>query len=122
MATVKETVWSRDGESFQFDSLAELLETYDDLEAGMSVEFGTATYPSTNFVDADDVVELIGTRAYDVGGEYAEDFPSLSDAAVKELSEFLSAWQAKHCKPTFYIVPGAQKYVITEQDIKDATP
>ncbi len=113
------TYWSRDGESFTASSLDELLELGDELKPGDVVEFGTAEYPGTDFIGAGDCIELIGDRASDVGGEWAEDFPHVSDEARAELDAFLEQWQAKHCQPTFYSIVGAQEYTLTEADFAD---
>lgn len=112
--------WSSDCETFNADSLAELIESDDDLEAGDLVSYGEAEDVGTDFVSEEDVIELIADRAYDYGGEAAEDFPDVSDEAARELAAFLAAWQAKHCKPNFYRIRNVKHYTITEADINEA--
>lgn len=111
-------VWSHDQETFNAESLGELLDTYgDEMEPGRTVWFGNAVKPSTDFVEARDVLEQIADRAYDVGGEHAEGFPNITDEAEAELSAFLIAWQAKHCQPAFYTVEDVQEYRVTAEDL-----
>lgn len=111
-------VWSRNGEDFNYDSLADLIENEgDELAVGDVVSFGVAVSPSTDFVRADDVIEMIGERAYDIAGEHADDFPGVTDGAKNELACFLAAWQEKHCAPTFWTVKNVEDYTITAEDI-----
>lgn len=115
--SVENVKWSADGETYNYDSLSELLDCNDDIEAGRVVYFGEASRPGTTWIDADDVIEMIGERAYDVGGESAECFPEVSPEAIVELSQLLVVWQAKHCQPTFWTIPNSQQYVVTEADM-----
>lgn len=111
-------VWSRNGNDFDYESLDDLINNEgDDLAVGDVVSFGTAMTPGTNFVYADDVIEMIGDRAYDIAGEHADDFPSVTDEAKNELASFLAAWQEKHCAPTFWVVGNAEDYTITAEEI-----
>lgn len=110
-------VWSANEEDFREDSLGELLDNHDDLEPGRTVYFGIAVLPTTNqLCDADDIIEMIGERAYDFGGEYAEDFPNVTQDATDELQGFVATWIAKHCVPTFYQVEKIQQRVLTADD------
>ena len=110
-------VWSTNEEDFREGSLGELLDHFDDLEPGSTVYFGNAVYPTTNqLCDADDIIEMIGERAYDFGGEYAEDFPNVSQEATDELQSFIAGWISKHCVPTFYQVEKIQQRVLTADD------
>lgn len=117
-----ETVWSLNGEDFIYDELDDALDALynlDELAVGRVIEYGTAERPNRDWVTADDVIEQIGERAYDECGEWAEDFPSVSNEARAELSAFLSAWQATHCTATFWTVRNAKKYAVTAEDITD---
>lgn len=112
-------VWSDNGEDFNGDSLCELIEN-SELQPGQTVHFGEAKYHSTSWIDANDVIEIISDRAWDEGGEYAEDFPNVSDQAKKELGDFLEKWQSEHCIPHFYRVINIQQHVITEEEYTEA--
>jgi uncharacterized protein YfdQ (DUF2303 family) len=120
-----EKCWSLDEEQFNYESLDELIQGIYDLhgsvEPGWVVSFGTAHKPdAADFVDADRVIDDMGDAASDVGGEFAEDFPSVSPEARKELNDFLEAWARKHCEVTFFTVDNVQKYTITQADIDAA--
>jgi len=111
--------WSRDGEEFRYDSLGDLLDNWgEELKPGDIVHVGTAKRPTADYLcDAEDVLETIGVRGHDIGGEYADDFPSVDDAAKAELNGLLSAWITKHLLPTsFYQVLNVREYVLTEED------
>lgn len=110
--------WSLNGEDFSHDSMQDAIDAAtDDLEPGQVVYFGDAVKPASNFVDMDDVIELIGERAYDIGGEHAEGFPDVSKEAAAELASFLEKWQAEHCAPNFWTVRNVQEHVLTAADL-----
>lgn len=111
--------WSGDGEDFNYQTLGDLLDTHGDtLEPGSVVYVGEAHHPSARVLcDADSVIEGIGERAYDIGGEYAEDFPGVSQEARDELQALLEAWLDKHASVTFYEVKNVREYVITANDL-----
>jgi hypothetical protein len=111
---------SEDG-NFCHESLAELLESRDDIEPGATVYFGEAVEPGTKWIDASYVIEKIGDRAYDEAPEHADlDFPRVSDVAKAELDAFLTQWQAQHCRADFWTIPKVQTHVVTAEDIADA--
>lgn len=111
--------WSVDGSDFSYTSLDDLLDGNDDIEVGRVVHVGEPVHPDpAEFVDAGDVIDLIATRAYDIGHEHAEDFPDLSDDAKAELDALLKEWIAKHCTVTFYEVENSREYVITAADLE----
>jgi RNA-splicing ligase RtcB len=111
--------WSVDGSDFSYTSLGDLLDGNDDIEVGQVVHVGDPVHPdATEFVDAGDVIDLIATRAYDIGHEHADDFPDVTDEARAELDALLQGWITKHCKVTFYEVENAREYVITAEDLE----
>ncbi|MYM34877.1 hypothetical protein GTP38_11055 [Duganella sp. FT94W] len=112
-----EECWSVDEENFNAHSLSELIENHD-LEAGTVVFRAEAAYPTAKqLITAEDIIETMGERAYDIAGEHADDYPDVSEAAEQELTEFLAAWIAKHAAPTFYTVNNVQRYNITVDDL-----
>jgi len=116
-ATEPRIVWSANGEDFREDSLGELLDNNDDLEPGRTVYFGNAVPPTNEYLcDASDILETIGNRAYDFGGEYAEDFPDATQDAIAELETFIAGWITKNCPPTFYQVEKIQQRMLTAED------
>ena len=116
--------WAYDGENFYYDSLQEAMEAYGDigeLEVGQIFHFAEVVESGTNWVRADDIIEMIGERAYDVGGEHADDFPRVTAAAQLELATFLESWQANHCVPTFWYVRNEKEYALTAGDLGSAS-
>lgn len=128
-ATVKDMAWSISDEDWFGDcrSLEELIDYHgiDAFEVGQIVYCGDiAPCRDTGWIDADDLIEMIGERAYDEAGEAAEDFPNVSKEAKQELADFLDRWQRTNCKPTFYSVEKVRTHAITEADLaaKATTP
>lgn len=112
-------VWSRNNEDFTCDELDDLLDTHDDLAVGDVVFIGEAAPIQTKrLCDADDVIEMIGERAYDEVGEYADGYPDVMPEARAELDALLAGWIEKHAKPTFYSVVNVRQYVITAADME----
>lgn len=116
----KKECWSADEENFRYDSLAELLDNHENLLAGNTVYVGEAHVPAyKQFCDADDVIQMMGERAYDIAGEYAEDFPDVTEEATAELNALLLAWMETHCPVNFWTVKNVKPYVITEADVAE---
>lgn len=115
------TCWSADEETFNDDNLEDLLSSNDHLKAGDTVWFGQAQHPDPgSYIDASDVIEMIGERGYDDGGDFADDYPQVSDEAKAELDASLKVWATQHCQPSFYLIKNIQPYVLTEDDIASA--
>lgn len=113
-----EECWSVDEENFNARTLDDLIGNHD-LEVGAVVFRAEAMHPAPKeLIDVDDIIETMGERAYDIAGEYGEDYPSVSKEAKQELSDFLAAWIAKHAAPTFYTVKNVQRYTITQADLE----
>ncbi|MYM81138.1 hypothetical protein GTP44_04085 [Duganella sp. FT50W] len=112
-----EECWSVDEENFNARSLGDLIDSHE-LEVGAVVFRAEAIHPEPKeLIDAEDIIETMGERAYDIAGEYGEDYPNVSDEALQELSDFLVAWVSKHAAPTFYTVNNVQRYTITVDDL-----
>lgn len=113
-----EICWSGDRENFNFDSLYELLCNEAHLEEGAELEFGEAYKPMMHALcDSDDILCMMGERASDIAGEYAEDFPDCTKEAIEELDQILKSWFEKHITVNFYGVKNVQKYTVTKEDI-----
>lgn len=109
--------WSDDNESFCYESLGELVDNTE-LEVGQIVYKADAIRPDVSFmIDSDDIVTMLNERACDEYGDYAEDFPNVSDDALKELDYFLQHWINRNCDGTFYKVQNVVEYVITSEDL-----
>ncbi|WAS56238.1 hypothetical protein MK974_24370 [Burkholderia ambifaria] len=113
------TTWSRDNEYFSCDALEELLDMYDDLAVGDVVFYGdVAPIPIKRPCDADDVIDMIGERAYDEVGEAADGYPDIAPEAKAELEALVTGWIEKHAKPTFYSVINVREHIITAVDME----
>jgi len=111
--------WSVDKEDFNSITLGDLLDDNDELRAGDTVYVGDATIPKTSHLcDAGDVIDTMRDRASDIGGEYAEDYPNVSNEAEAELNKFLSEWIGKHAHPTFYTVSNVRPYILGAGDFE----
>lgn len=121
MTAKHEECWSANGEDFVYRSLRDLLDSHPDLEPGDVVHVGEADHPETRqLIDAEDVMDQMTDRAWDIAGEYAEDYPDVSKEAKAELDQLLEAWIAKHCPLEFFVVKNAKKYTLTAADLEAA--
>ena len=122
-AEATEIAWSTDGEVFNHSSLGDALDELDDkgeLTVGRVVWFGETSRPDpTCYFDADNVLEMIGERAYDDAGELAEGYPDVSDDAKTELNTFLEGWLKAHCQPPFWRVDAVKEYCVTADDVAE---
>jgi hypothetical protein len=111
--------WSVDECDFEYETLGDLLDSNDELGVGDVVYVGTPVRhaPSTFIDDADNIIERMGERAYDEHGEFADDYPDVTDEAKAELTAFLVAWADKHCDVRFYGVEDIREYAITAEDL-----
>ncbi len=110
--------WSANNEDFNCGSLWDLLDENDDLAAGDVVYVADAVPPkASDLFDADDAIEQMGERAYEIGGEYAETYPDVTPESKAELEAAITAWIEKHAEPTFYTVRNVREYVLTEADL-----
>jgi hypothetical protein len=117
MSDIREC-WSTDEETFNYDTLGELLDCNDELTAGSVVYMGhAADHDPTAWFSADHVIGALGEAAYDEAGEHAQDYPDVSEEAKAELQTLLDAWVTKYCTPTFYRVENVREYVLTEEDV-----
>ena len=120
----QEECWSADQENFNAMSLGELIDCNDELAPGMTVWVADAVRPSSkHLIDADDVIELMGERAFDIARENAEDYPDVSDAEKAELDAILKSWIDRACPPNFWRVKNIRPYILSADDFPDdATP
>ncbi len=121
-------VWSTDEETFNYDEKYEAVDAlysyvdgkYIPAQVGDKIYYGTAVaLDVSNLIDADDIIEMLGERAWDNCGEFADGYPDVSKKERDLLDNYLKRWVKKYCKPTFYNVKDIKEYVITEEDIKE---
>ncbi|WP_219096252.1 hypothetical protein [Pseudomonas sp. UMAB-40] len=74
--------------------------------------------------DADKIIEVMAEEAQGSDySEFADDFPTVSDEAQKELEallEPLKAWADRHCSVSFFSVTQPEPYTVTATDIAAA--
>lgn len=119
-APVPAECWSDDvNEDFNYDSLADLLSSNHELAVGDTVYVADAVTPDpATYIKVDDILTQMGERATDDCGEYAEDYPDVTDEAKQSLEGFLKDWARKHCTPTnFYTVSKVREHILTAGDL-----
>lgn len=111
--------WSANGADFDHDTLGDLLESSGDLKSG-DVVYRAEAYPPTTrqLVNADDVIERIGERAWDIGGEYAEDYPECTKEQTEKLQALLEQWLSECPAPRFFSVKNSQPYTLSDGDFE----
>ena len=119
-AVSPEECWSADNEEFNYGTLGDLLDGRD-LKVGDTVYVGESQKPSSaDLCDADDIIDLMRDRASDIGGEYAEGYPDVTDEVKAYLDNFLKAWIEKHASPGFYTVSNARPYILSADDFESS--
>lgn len=114
--------WSTNNEDFRYSSLEDLIDSNSgELTVGQTVYVGDGRKPKmSEFCDANDVIELMQNRCYDIGGEYADGFmDDISVEEKQELNELLKNWMEKHVAIDFYTVHDVREYVLTEEDLQE---
>jgi hypothetical protein len=113
--------WSTNNEDFNYSSLEDLIDSNSgELAVGQTVYVGDGRKPKlSEFCDADDVIELMQNRGYDIGGEYADSFmDDVAPEAKQELNDLLTSWMENHVTINFYTVHDVREYVLTEKDLQ----
>ena len=72
--------------------------------------------------DDNELCDIIADRAYDIGGDYAEDCADVSPDAKAELNSLLEGWIKKHCNLNFWEVVNVRQYEITAEDLNLPEP
>lgn len=73
----------------------------------------------SHYFDIDRALEDMGERAYDMCGEWAEDFPDVSAAKVKELEKLIADWLDANVAVNFYTVENVRPITVTEEMIAE---
>lgn len=115
--------YSRNDEEYNFESLHEVLQEMDedgDLREGAVYWEADSRRPEpAEFFDAERVIEEAAERAYEVGGDYAEDFGDVSREAIAELQSLLKQWADKHCTVSFWTVHGTKQMHVTAEMVAE---
>lgn len=127
-AGVLEPVWGarRDGD-WNHDSLADLIRENTEHDGTCAIQVGTIVWRGLKKFDdpedfvpgADDIINTMANNAAGSdGGEFADDYPNVTEEAQAELDAFLIAWARKHAPVTgFYGVVDIEQYTVTAEDL-----
>lgn len=113
--------YSANEEEFRYDSLGDLIdEMSGDPEGivGRTYYRGIATkHAASYYFNVERLLEDMAESAYDVAGEFSEDFTDLSDEKQEELRKLVSAWVDANMPVTFWSVSKTETLVVTQEDI-----
>lgn len=117
--------YSLNGDDFQEGCASEALQALDDdgrLTLGTEYRLGVSDKPDpADFFDVDHLIEQMQERAYDVGGEFAEDYlADLTEEQVKNLRQVVNAWLSSvNPHVNFFSVKQIQTFRVTQEDIDE---
>lgn len=115
-------VYSVNDVDFNYTEVSDLLNDHPELEVGSVIYLAEAKKPTIeSLVDADDIIDLILDRAYDVGWEYSDDwcYSLKHDKELKKkLEQALKRWAKNLPEINFYSVGKSTEYVLTEKDLE----
>lgn len=122
-----EVAYSTDEENYNFESLAEAIESMDDPQPGYIVYEGDVVQrPASHYWRGrrglEWLLENLNEQAYDEAGEFAEDWPgnSITDEGEKALEVGIKALLDQHIKVSFYTVANVRRIELTAEMIADA--
>lgn len=117
MTTEVDKCYSTNNEQFDHSDLSDVLTELDDdgrLEPGVVIyEADAFKRPAGFFFDIDMLFENMGESAHDAGGEYADDFPDVSEGARAELEDIIKNWLDRNVEVRFYSVRNARPIEVT---------
>lgn len=118
---VYEIAWSANDEDFNCVELSDLINDNPDLKPGDIVWKATIKRPKISaMIDVDDIIEQMAERAYDIGGEWSEDWMNdVVEHHSKSLKELLDKWSKELHSPTFYEVGKSEEYILTALDLEE---
>jgi hypothetical protein len=110
--------WSANGEEYHLYDDGDFLDY--DLEAGDTIYEATKVdYVSTDFIDAEFIVDRISDSAYEEAGEFADGWPNLSKDDLVELQKIIGNFIDSRChRPIFWTVENVRERILTEDDFK----
>ena len=116
---MNEIKWSYDGETFNYDSVEELLDNECYAELGDTVYYGeVAEITMEDLVSGHTIMESVQEAAYDLGGEFAEYYPEMTREQIADLKKVVVGWFRENVsEPNFFKVRNVKQYEITEDDL-----
>ena len=124
----QEWFYSTDGENYIYFTIEDAINgIYNDYSKadppiGSIVYCGVGIKPNpSELCNAEDIIETMRDRAWDWGGEHAQDFPNVSKAAIGRLDALLNEWYNEYVTVDFWQIDTKtiKEYIITEEDIKE---
>ncbi|KAF1366767.1 hypothetical protein [Yokenella regensburgei] len=129
MSTSTTTLWcySLDDEVFKSgsfltkgDAVIDAIKEYEP-EPGAVIHIARSAHPDlSELFDVNDLIEGAMGRADDIAGEYADDFPDITDEEKAELEKLILSYLKPLVPVTFYRVYDSQPYTITMADLEAA--
>jgi hypothetical protein len=119
--TTKDTqrkCYSVDEETFNCDSLEELIED-NDLELGATYwEADAIEISHTDNIDVRGILENMDERLYEEVGEIADcDYSDVPQEAKDELKELIAGWATKHVNLRYWKVRNLKECKVTAEDL-----
>lgn len=116
-------VYSANDEDFNYTELYDLINDFPNMKAGDVVYKAQAKAPDIlKLIDCEDILEQMSERAYDYGGEWAEDWCCSIEnykEAKKSLDNSIKRWAKKYLPPiNFYCVGKSEEYILTKEDLE----
>jgi hypothetical protein len=120
-----EKAYSKDGEYWEidWDTFLDILmdrigaEDEQGLIGAEYYEGDQVPVTTGELVDIDAVLDIIGETAWDVIGEYADDYPKFTDEEKAELKKLIVGFLDKKGRPDYFHVENAVKKTITAEDL-----
>ena len=123
MSAEPEKCYSTNREDFNHSTLWDALNELDEnsgLRAGVTIYEAEANRRTAgHYFDTDSLFEQMGERAYEHGGEHADDFPDVSPEKEAELKKLVRAWLDANVKVNFYTVSNCREIIVTESMIAE---
>jgi hypothetical protein len=125
---MKDKTYSVDGENFfEREELIDWLMGKHHIEnrqelIGLGYYEGDKTYANVrSLIGIDGIIDIMSENAYEIGGEWAEDWPTLSKEEKSELENLIVDFLEKKSPVDFYRVENIVKKTITPGDIEEET-
>ena len=110
---------NNDDQFVHYESLNDFVNDCDDIEPGDSYCVGDMVkFLAKDMVSAGGVIDMIQEEAYNLGGEYADDFlEKVSEEQEEELLNIIAGWIEKNENIDFFNVVNVQTYEFTKEDL-----
>jgi hypothetical protein len=87
---------------------------------GLEYHEGDKTYADVrSLIDIDSIINIMSENAWEIGGEWAEDWPDLSEEEKSELENLIVDFLKKKSPVNFFRVENIVRKIMTADDIKE---